>query len=60
MLLSLKEKDRRLLSRVSINEENREEVCREFQVDRGYLRVLLHRARQRLKSDFMASRLCPQ
>jgi RNA polymerase sigma-70 factor, ECF subfamily len=60
MLSGLKEKDRRLLFRVSLNEESREEVCRECQVDRDYLRVLLYRAKQRLKSGFVGSRWCPQ
>ncbi|MBV9182018.1 MAG: sigma-70 family RNA polymerase sigma factor [Acidobacteria bacterium] len=48
----LSERDRRLLKEVFIEERDKDEVCREFGVDRGYLRVLLHRARQTFKSHF--------
>jgi RNA polymerase sigma-70 factor, ECF subfamily len=48
----LSERDRRLLKEVFLEERNKDEVCRDFGVDRGYLRVLLHRAKQIFKSHF--------
>jgi RNA polymerase sigma-70 factor (ECF subfamily) len=44
------EKDRELLRRVCLDEEDKDAVCREFKVDRSYLRVLLHRARNRFRT----------
>ena len=46
ILNKLSKKDRQLLKRVFLDEEDKDAVCREFQVDRAYLRVLLFRARQ--------------
>lgn len=51
----LSERDRRLLKEVFLEERDKDEVCREFGVDRGYLRVLLHRAKQTFKSHFKPS-----
>jgi RNA polymerase sigma-70 factor (ECF subfamily) len=50
VLLEMNEKDRQLLRRVFLDEEDKDAVCREFQVDRNYLRVLLHRARLRFRA----------
>lgn len=50
VLSEMPEKDRELLRRVCLDEEDKDAVCREFQVDRGYLRVLLHRARNRFRA----------
>jgi RNA polymerase sigma factor (sigma-70 family) len=49
LLRDLPEKDGRLLQRVFLDEEDKDTVCREFHVDRGYLRMLLFRARQRFR-----------
>jgi RNA polymerase sigma-70 factor, ECF subfamily len=46
----LSEKDRKLLRAVFLEEEDKDHVCREFGVDRDYLRVLLHRAKQNFKT----------
>lgn len=46
----LSSRDRNLLRQVFLEERDAESVCAEFQVTREYLRVLLHRARARLKS----------
>lgn len=54
-LQGLPEKDRELLRRVFLDEEDKDRVCREFQVDRAYLRVLLHRARLRFKAVLVES-----
>jgi RNA polymerase sigma-70 factor (ECF subfamily) len=44
-------KDRKLLQRIFLNEEDKDAVCQEFGVSREYLRVLLHRARGRLRAS---------
>jgi len=49
----LSERDRRILKEVFLEERDKDEVCREFGVDRSYLRVLLHRAKQAFKSHYM-------
>jgi len=50
ILDQLSERDRRLLREVFLEERDKNEVCRDFGVDREYLRVLLHRAKQSFKS----------
>jgi RNA polymerase sigma-70 factor (ECF subfamily) len=53
ILLSLPERDRLLLKAVFLDERDRDEVCEEFSVDRDYLRVLLHRAKQEFKTEYV-------
>lgn len=53
ILEQLPERDRRLLSEVFLEERDKDEVCRDFGVDRDYLRVLLHRAKQSFKSVYL-------
>ena len=53
VLGALPEHDRSLLSAVFIDERDREEVCREFGVDRDYLRVLLHRSKHIFKTAYL-------
>ncbi len=53
ILLELAPRDRSLLKAVFLDERNRDEVCREFGVDRDYLRVLLHRAKQEFKTEYV-------
>jgi RNA polymerase sigma-70 factor (ECF subfamily) len=53
ILLDLAPRDRELLSAVFLEERDREEVCRQFGVDRDYLRVLLHRAKQEFKTEYI-------
>jgi RNA polymerase sigma-70 factor (ECF subfamily) len=43
-------KDRELLQRIFLDEEDKDAVCDELGVTREYLRVLLHRARSRLRT----------
>jgi RNA polymerase sigma-70 factor (ECF subfamily) len=50
VLEELPERDRRLLREVFLEERDKDAVCRDFGVDRDYLRVLLHRAKQSFKS----------
>jgi RNA polymerase sigma-70 factor (ECF subfamily) len=53
ILLDLDPRDRSLLKAVFLDERDRDEVCREYGVDRDYLRVLLHRAKQEFKTEFV-------
>jgi RNA polymerase sigma-70 factor (ECF subfamily) len=55
ILEQLSERDRRLLREVFLEERDKDEVCRNFGVDREYLRVLLHRAKQSFKSLYKKS-----
>jgi RNA polymerase sigma-70 factor (ECF subfamily) len=48
----LPSKDRELLEQVFFEERDKDEVCRAFQVNRGYLRVMLHRAKARFREAF--------
>jgi RNA polymerase sigma-70 factor, ECF subfamily len=50
VLAQLADKDRRLLRALFLEEKEKDEVCREFQVDRNYLRVLVHRAKQSFRT----------
>ena len=53
ILEKLSERDRRLLREVFLEERDKDQVCRDFGVDREYLRVLLHRAKQAFKSSYL-------
>lgn len=53
ILDDLAERDRRLLKEVFLEERDKDQVCRELGVDRNYLRVLLHRAKQTFKSRYL-------
>jgi len=53
ILEKLPERDRRLLREVFLEERDKDEVCRDFGVDRDYLRVLLHRAKQAFKATYL-------
>jgi RNA polymerase sigma-70 factor (ECF subfamily) len=53
ILDKLPERDRRLLREILMEERDKDAVCRDFGVDREYLRVLLHRAKQAFKSTYL-------
>jgi RNA polymerase sigma-70 factor, ECF subfamily len=53
VLERLPEKDRRLLRAIFLEEKGKDEICKEFGVDRDYLRVLLHRAKQSFRAIYM-------
>jgi RNA polymerase sigma-70 factor, ECF subfamily len=55
LLGEMSSKNQRLLTAVFLDERPPDEVCREFNVDRNYLRVLLYRARARLKDALQKS-----
>jgi len=49
VLQALPKKDRDLLWAFFIEEKDKDEVCRQFGVDREYFRVLLHRAKDKFR-----------
>jgi len=53
ILSSLSARDRALLKAVFLEERDREDVCREMDVDGEYLRVLLFRAKQSFRSEYL-------
>jgi RNA polymerase sigma-70 factor (ECF subfamily) len=55
-LEGLPEKDQELLRWLFFEERDKDEICRELNVDRSYLRVLLHRAKVRFRERFTAQR----
>jgi RNA polymerase sigma-70 factor, ECF subfamily len=50
VLDELPDKDRRILRAVFLEDVDKEEVCRRFEVNRDYLRVLVHRAKIRFRA----------
>ena len=55
ILDELPERDRRVLKEIFIEERDKDDVCKDFGVDRNYLRVLLHRAKQSFRSSYLQS-----
>ena len=56
----LQPKDAAILRAIFFEERDKDEVCRELGVDRDYLRVLLHRAKERFRSEYVsASNVAP-
>lgn len=53
-MAELPEKDRELLRWLFFEERGKDDVCRDLNVDRDYLRVLFHRAKQRFRERFTA------
>ena len=53
VLDELKERDQRVLRAVFLEERDKDEVCREFGVEREYLRVLLHRAKGSFRTKYL-------
>ena len=52
ILEEMSQRDRDLLKAVFLEEGDKDEVCRQFGVDRDYLRVCLHRAKERFKEVY--------
>lgn len=52
ILAAMKPRDRALLRAMFLEEKDKDDICREFGVNREYLRVLLHRAKIRFRSTF--------
>jgi RNA polymerase sigma-70 factor (ECF subfamily) len=52
LLAQLPPRDQAILRAVFLDEHEKEEVCGRFGVSRDYLRVLIHRAKQKLRAQF--------
>lgn len=59
ILDTLPKRDRQLLRAIFLEEKDKDEVCRLFRVDRGYLRVLLHRAKDKFKAVYLKQNIAP-
>jgi RNA polymerase sigma-70 factor (ECF subfamily) len=57
ILADLSEKDRQVLRAVFLEEKDKSQICEDFQVDRDYLRVLVHRAKTHFRAAFEKSGL---
>lgn len=55
ILRQLPPKDKKLLRALFLEERDKDEICREFGVDRDYFRVLLHRAKESFKTMYQKS-----
>ena len=55
VLERLPEKDKRLLGAIFLEERQKQEVCDQLGVDRDYLRVLLHRAKEQFRQRHLKS-----
>lgn len=53
ILMSLPPRDRTLLRAIFLEERDREDVCRDLGVEGEYLRVLLFRAKQSFRSEYL-------
>lgn len=53
ILAALPERDAEILRAVFLDEGDKEEVCRRYGVDRDYLRVLLHRAKDKFRQEYV-------
>jgi RNA polymerase sigma-70 factor (ECF subfamily) len=55
VLDGLSARDQRLLRAIFFEETPKDEICRQFGVDREYLRVLLHRAKQHFRERYLST-----
>ena len=54
ILEELPERDRRIIKEIFLEERDKDDVCRDYGVNRDYLRVLLHRAKKAFKSHYLS------
>jgi RNA polymerase sigma-70 factor, ECF subfamily len=55
ILEGMPKRDRDLLRAIFFEEKDKDIVCKEFKVDRDYLRVLIHRAKQSFRTLYLKS-----
>jgi RNA polymerase sigma-70 factor (ECF subfamily) len=53
ILAALPERDAEILKAVFLDEGDKEEICRRYGIDRDYLRVLLHRAKDKFRHEYV-------
>ncbi len=56
VMTKLADTDRTILRKVFLEEQNKDEICRELSIDRDYLRVRVHRALSRFRTAFEKQR----
>ena len=54
VIAQLPPKDRNILTWLFLEDRDKDEICRELNVDRNYLRLLVHRVKARFKASFVA------
>ena len=59
VLAGMPAKQQKLLRMVFLEERDKEEVCRQLNVDRDYLRVLIHRAKECFRTSFNKATAAP-
>ena len=59
VLSAMPQKDQTILRWLFFDGVEKDEVCRRLSVEREYLRVLVHRAKQRFRSDFLGRQKAP-
>ena len=52
-LSGLPDKEKDILRWLFFEEKDKDEICRELNVDRNYLRVLVHRAKARFRDRYL-------
>lgn len=57
VLDELAERDRRILKELFLEERDKDDICHNFGIDRDYLRVLVHRAKQAFKSQYLKGKV---
>jgi RNA polymerase sigma-70 factor (ECF subfamily) len=57
ILNEMPSKDRNLLRAIFLEDKEKDAVCREFGVNRDYLRVLLHRAKDKFKALYQKDQM---
>lgn len=53
VLETLPPRDAEILKAVFLEETDKEEICRRFGIERDYLRVLVHRAKEKFKTHYL-------
>jgi RNA polymerase sigma-70 factor (ECF subfamily) len=53
VLKTMPERDAEILRAVFLEEGDKDEICRRFDIERDYLRVLLHRAKEKFKAHYL-------
>lgn len=53
-IAALPQKDRDLIRWLFLEDRSKDDICRDLRIDRDYLRVLFHRAKQRFRERFSA------
>lgn len=54
VLDQLQPRDAKILRALFLEDRDKDEICRSFGVDRNYLRVLLHRAKEKFRGEYQS------